>query len=86
MADNSKKLSELPTASNAASSDRVLILRDPAGSPSTRTITVDNLTSSIRYANTTAAGVVKVGNNLSINAHQVLRLGNFYITTQIAVI
>jgi hypothetical protein len=68
MADNSKKLSELPTASNAASSDRVLILRDPAGSPSTRTISLDNLTSSIRYANTTLAGVVKVGNNLTINA------------------
>jgi hypothetical protein len=68
MADNSKKLSELPTASNAASSDRVLILRDPAGSPSTRTISVDNLTSSIRYANTSVAGIVKVGNNLSINA------------------
>ena len=68
MADNSKKLSELPTASNASGSDRVLILRDPAGAPSTRTISVDNLTSSIRYANTSAAGVVKVGNNLSINS------------------
>lgn len=72
MADNSKKLSELPTASNAASTDRLLILRDPAGTPSTRTITVTNLSAAVSNnipaANTTIAGTVKVGNNLSVNA------------------
>ena len=68
MTDNSKKLSELPTTSNVAASDRVLVLRTPSGNASTRTITVDNLTSSIRYANTSVAGLIKVGNNLSINA------------------
>jgi len=40
MADNSKKVSELPTAANVASSDRVLVLRDPAGTPSVRTVNV----------------------------------------------
>lgn len=68
MADNSKKLSQLSTASNAASTDRLLILRDPAGSPSTRTITVANLANSLPIANTTVAGTIKVGNNLSVNA------------------
>jgi hypothetical protein len=68
MTDNSKKLSELATASNAASTDRLLILRDPAGTPSTRTIGVANLVASMSYANTTVAGTVKVGNNLSVNA------------------
>lgn len=42
MTDNSKKVSELPTAANVAITDRVMILRDPAGSPSVRTITVNN--------------------------------------------
>jgi hypothetical protein len=47
MADNSKKVSELPTASNVASTDRILVLRDPAGNPSVRTITASNLANSI---------------------------------------
>ena len=47
MADNSKKLSELPTASNVASTDRILVLRDPSGSPTTRTITVENFSNSL---------------------------------------
>lgn len=40
MTDNSKKVSELPTAANVASSDRVLVLRDPSGTPSVRTVNV----------------------------------------------
>jgi hypothetical protein len=83
MTDNSKKLSELPVVTNAASTDRVLILRDPAGSPSTRTIAVSNLVSSIAYANTTVAGTVKVGNNLSVNATGFLNsvgTGNIFFT------
>ena len=68
MTDNSKKVSQLPIAANAESTDRILILRTPSGNASVRTITLDNLTASIRYANTTVAGLIKVGNNLSINA------------------
>jgi hypothetical protein len=51
MADYSKKLSELPTAANVASTDRVLVLRDPAGSPSSRTITVANLALGLTFSN-----------------------------------
>lgn len=40
MADNSKKVSELPTAANVASADRILVLRDPASNPSVRTVNV----------------------------------------------
>lgn len=47
MADNSKKVSELPVTTNVASTDRVLVLRDPAGSPSVRTITVNNFISNV---------------------------------------
>jgi hypothetical protein len=43
MTNNVKKTSELPTTNNAVGSDRVVILKDPAGTPSTRTITVTNL-------------------------------------------
>mgnify|MGYP003344631252 CR=1 FL=1 len=68
MADNSQKLSQLPQLANVALTDRVLVLRDPAGSPSTRTVTTANLFLAIPAANNSYAGVVKVGNNLSINS------------------
>jgi len=55
MADNSKKLSELTIASNAASTDRLLILRDPAGSPSTRTIAVATLGANMIFSNSAPA-------------------------------
>lgn len=41
MSDNSKKVSQLPTAANVASTDRILVLRDPSGAPSVRTVNVD---------------------------------------------
>lgn len=41
MTDNSKKVSELPTAANVALTDRVLVLRDPSGTPSVRTVNVN---------------------------------------------
>ena len=47
MTDNSLKISELPTAANVASTDRILVLRDPAGSPSVRTVSSNALYSSI---------------------------------------
>jgi len=43
MADNSKKVSELPTAANVASTDRVLVLRDPSSNASVRTVNVSTL-------------------------------------------
>jgi len=61
MADNSKKLSELPTASNAASTDRLLILRDPAGSPSTRTITIATLGANLVFSNSVPANSTSSG-------------------------
>lgn len=48
MADNSKKISELPTASNAALTDRILILRSPAANASVRTITANDFISSFQ--------------------------------------
>lgn len=68
MSNDAKKISSLAIATTLSANDRVVVLTNPASSPSVRTITVNNLTSSIRYANTTAAGVVKVGNNLSVNS------------------
>lgn len=48
MADNSKKISELPTASNAALTDRILILRSPAANASVRTISANDFISSFQ--------------------------------------
>ena len=43
MSNNVKKTSELPTTNNAAADDRLVILKSPGGSPSTRTIEVSKL-------------------------------------------
>jgi hypothetical protein len=48
MADNSKKISEVPTASNAALTDRILILRSPAANASVRTITANDFIDSFQ--------------------------------------
>jgi|694.fasta_scaffold59263_5 hypothetical protein len=59
MADNSKRVSELPVTTNVASTDRVLVLRDPSGAPSVRTITVNNFISNVAASiATTAANLV----------------------------
>jgi len=66
MTDNSKKVSELPQAQNVASTDRVVVLRDPSGNASVRTITVANLVNSIikgPYANDSAANTGGVSVN-----------------------
>lgn len=55
MADNSKKISELPTAANAASTDRILILREPSGNASVRTITVSAFSANILISNSAPA-------------------------------
>ena len=40
MTDNAKKTSELATTNNAVANDRIIILKDPDGTPSTKTIKV----------------------------------------------
>ncbi len=47
MTDNSKKASQLPLAANAAATDRLLILRDPLGAPSLRTVNVSTLAANL---------------------------------------
>jgi hypothetical protein len=76
MADNSKKVSQLLQSTVANTTDRIVLLKDPAGSPSLRTIPVSNFVQSISgdlnivvaTATNTNAGIIIVGNNLSINA------------------
>ena len=67
MADNSKKVSELPTASNAALTDRILILRSPAANASVRTITANDFSNSLKtsFANVIPNTTV-VGNSVTI--------------------
>ena len=68
MANNAVKISDLPIATTIAPSDRLVFLRQPNGNPSVRTISLASLTANLILANTTAVGVDKVGNNLSVNA------------------
>jgi hypothetical protein len=55
MTDNSLKVSQLPTAQNVAPTDRVLILRDPNGSPSVRTVNLSILSANITISNNAPA-------------------------------
>ena len=61
MSDGSKKVSELPTASNVASTDRVLVLRDPSGTPSVRTVPFSTLSANLIISNTAPATATSSG-------------------------
>jgi hypothetical protein len=50
-----KKVSELPTAANVAPSDRVLVLRDPTGAPSVRTVNVNIFAANLQLSNSVPA-------------------------------
>ena len=52
MTDNSKKVSDLPQAANVASTDRVVVLRDPSGTPSVRTVPFNIFSANITLSNT----------------------------------
>lgn len=55
MADDSRKVSQLPTAANVAASDRVLVLRDPGGTPSVRTVNVSIFSANLVISNSVPA-------------------------------
>lgn len=61
MTDNSKKTSQLPTAANVAASDRVLILRDPNGTPSLRTVNANIFAANLVISNTVPANSTSTG-------------------------
>lgn len=76
----SKRISDLTVTTTLSGNDRVLVLTNPATSAQTQTTTLTNLASKLATnfmpaANTTAAGVVKVGNNLSVNSSGFLNGG-----------
>jgi len=68
MAGDTKKTSQLGIATTLANTDRVVVLTNPNSTAQTQTITVNNFISSMRYANSSAAGILKLGQNLTINA------------------
>jgi hypothetical protein len=73
MANNAVKVTDLAIATNAAPSDRLMILRQPVGAPSVRTIAISDLTGYLIPANNTVAGVViPDGNTIIVNANGVI--------------
>jgi hypothetical protein len=66
------KISELNAITSVANNDLLMVVHDPGGLPSTNKVTVNNfarsITTSLNYANNTTAGVIKVGDYLSINS------------------
>lgn len=62
MANTGNKVSQLPTASNVASTDRVLVLRDPSGNASVRTVPFLNFSANLIVSNTVPASSADSGN------------------------
>jgi hypothetical protein len=81
MTDNSLKISELPTAANVASTDRILVLRDPAGSPSVRTVTVGAITGFAQTTSYSPNFCTNTGNVVSISSGT--QTGNYTKTGKI---
>lgn len=93
MANDSKRVSQLGiTTTLSANTDRVVVLTNPSTSPATQTINVNNFVTAVAnllpLANGSSAGVIKVGNNLSINASGYLsgadnNTGDIYFTNNV---
>lgn len=65
MSDRAKKISELSSLGSASGDDLLLIVDDPSGTPSTRSITVSNLLGNssanvVIYNNTPANSAITV--------------------------
>lgn len=73
MADNSKKISELPTAANVAGTDRILVLRDPSGVPSVRTVNANIFAANLVLSNSVPA------NSTSNGIPGTIRYDNSYV-------
>lgn len=71
MANESRKTSELPLANSAQLADRVLILKDPTGNTSTRTISVLDL-----FGNTAANVVLQ--SNTPANSSITIKKGTIF--------
>jgi hypothetical protein len=75
MTDRAKKITELTAITSPASTDLLIIETDPSGTPATKKITLQNLlnagyitSNAYQVANTSSSGVIKVGDQLSVNA------------------
>lgn len=55
MSNTAKKTSELTVAANVATTDRFLIVRDPSGTPSTRTVTLSTVGANLILSNSAPA-------------------------------
>lgn len=80
MANDARKVSELGISTGLLLTDRIVVLTNPTTSAQTQTVSVSNLFGNSKFsnaatiANTTVAGIIKVGNNFSVNATSHLNL------------
>lgn len=69
MANEQKRLSDLPTVNSIALTDSLLALSNSAGNPYTATIAFGNLANSIPFANSSHSGVIMgTSPNLTVNS------------------
>jgi len=89
MATGPKTLSQLPIASSIAGSDRILVLSNPATVPNTVTVTTNTFAASIAsqmpVANTLTAGIVIIGNTLTVNTVGGIQVNTNLLLTNLVV-
>lgn len=61
MSDNSLKISQLPNAANVATTDKILVLRDPSGTPSVRTVNSSVFAANLTISNAVPANSAAIG-------------------------
>jgi hypothetical protein len=85
MANDSKRVSQLGITTTLATTDRVVVLKNPSSTPNTQTVTVNNFINStinnFPYANTTQRGVTKIdGTSITTNGNGVISTASLTAT------
>ena len=63
MSNDSRRVSQLGVTTSLSTTDRLVVLTNPASSAQTQTITVNNFVSNFTVANTTSRGLVSLNGN-----------------------
>lgn len=61
MAVNSKKISELAVSNTVLQTERLVVLKDPSGTPSVKTVAFSDIGSSLEISNSAPASSVAAG-------------------------
>ena len=86
MANESRRISQLLITTTVSANDRVVVLTDPITNAQSKTVTFNNLTKALSGANSSTKGLVRIGNNVDIDANSTIsvQLGTWSFSNSIA--